>query len=134
MPSSLVKFSHEQERNGQKLFWSRVGPDGDQFPFRGAMAPTLPDEVYEQRVTKVADFRNCFFDVTKPDQNFLYLAIMERCFNGWFQLYHLERFWTDPHGVKTTCHYVEWVEYYMEDGTRTMFQASHNPMEFNGHG
>jgi hypothetical protein len=131
MPSSLVKFSAELERNGQNLYWSRAGEDG--VPFRGKQAPMLPDPVYEERVTKVADYRNSFFDVGDPAQNAQFLAIMDRCLNGWFHLMHLERFWAGPDGRRTTYHYVEWAEYYMEDGTRTMYQPQ-SSMEFPGHG
>lgn len=118
MPSSLVKFSDRHDAGGgRKLFWSRSDVDG--LPYRGASPPFMTDEEFEAKAVRVADARNNFFDVSDPQQNKAYLDVLECCFNGWFQMIHLERFWR-----QSTCHYVEWVEYYMEDGTRTPF---HNP-------
>jgi hypothetical protein len=119
MPSSLVKFSNRTNSGGKKLFWDRV--DVDNLPFRGQFAPMYRDGEFEERTVKVADARNGFFDVTDPTSNKQYLDVLECCFNGWFQLVHLERFWQDPSGHRTRLHYVEWVEYYMEDGSRTPF-------------
>jgi hypothetical protein len=114
MPSSLVKFSNRTHSAGQRLWWGRSSVDG--LPFRGPTAPVLPEDEYEARVVKVSDFRNAFFDVTVPRENKLFCDVMECCGNGWFQLFYLERFWRG-----TTKHYVEWFEYYLEDGTRTPF-------------
>jgi len=120
MPSSLVKFANRtQAPNGQKLFWDRVGIDN--LPFRGAHAPMLTSEEFEDRAVRVADARNAFFDVMDPTQNKQYLDVVECVWNGWFRLVHLERFWVDEAGNRTTKHYVEWVEFYLEDGTRTPF-------------
>lgn len=111
-----MRFADRQSSGDRRLFWDRVGQDG--LPFRGATAPFLTDEEYESRVVTVADARNAMFDTTVKEQNQQYLDVMECCLNGWFRLLHIERFWTGPDGKKTTRHYVEWVEYYKEDGTR----------------
>lgn len=113
MPSSLIKFSNwSKSSDGQNVFWSRASVDG--IPFRGEQAPMFTDDEFDSRTVRVADARNAFFDVNDEKQNKKYLEVLECCFNQWFQLIHLERFWNN-----TTFHYVEWVEYYLEDGQRT---------------
>lgn len=125
-PSSLIKFSHRTSSGGKRLFWDRSGIDG--APFRGPSAPIMGEEEFESRSVRVADARNCFFDVARPEENKLYLEVIECCFNGWFQMIYLERFWRN-----STSHYVEWVEYYMEDGNRTPFLATGIAELANGH-
>lgn len=138
-PSSLVKFSNRVGSGGQKLFWDRVQAGADSLPFRGKFAPTYREDEFEERTVKVADARNGFFDVRDATSNKQYLDVMECCLNGWFKLVHLERFWVDPAGHRTSFHYVEWVEYYMEDGSRTPFhtpgvaELSHGQQDFSGH-
>jgi hypothetical protein len=112
--SSLIKFMNLQESNGQHLFWGRADVDG--IPFRGEHATVMREDEYAIRAVRVRDFRNAFFDTAKPVENKLYCDIMDRCVNGWFQLIHIERFWRG-----TGTHYVEWTEFYMEDGTRTPY-------------
>ncbi len=114
MANSLVKFSNKVRSGNQRLWWGRAEHDG--LPYRGAFAPLMPEAEYEQRVVRVADFRNNFFDVTDEGENRLYVEVMECCANGWFALHHIERFWRG-----TTRHYLEWLEYYLEDGTRTPY-------------
>lgn len=115
MTTSLVKFFDKTAApDGKKLFWSRAPLDG--VPFRGAHAPMFTEDEYETRVVRVADPKNDFFDVTVAAQNRAYLEVLDAVANGWFKLIYIERFWN-----QTTKHYVEWVEYYMEDGTRVPF-------------
>ncbi len=131
MPSSLIKFSNRTRSGNSNLWWQRSDVDG--LPFRGPYAPIMPEAEYEARVVRVADARNAFFDVSVPGQNKLYLDVLECCANGWFRLVHLERFWRE-----TTQHYVEWFEYYLEDGTRTPFanaqimELAHGQQDFLG--
>lgn len=108
MASSLLHFRHETESNGQPLHWHRADLDG--VPYRG-QPPAYSEGEFEARTARVTDARNAFFDLHKPEQNQRYLEVVERCCSGWYRLLHLERFWRG-----TTCHYVEWVEYYIEDG------------------
>lgn len=119
MPSSLVKFANKVKSGDQNVFWGRVHRDG--LPFRGPHAPMMGEDEYESKVVRVADYRNAFFNIFDPESNKLYLEVMECCFNRWFQLTHLERFWVDPDGRRTHYHYVEWTEYYLEDGSRTPY-------------
>ena len=121
MGSSLVKFANRTVRNGQRLWWHRADIDG--LPFRGADVPIMPEEEFQSRVVKLSDFRNGFFDIADPEQNKQYCDVMECIANGWFQLRHQVFFWQN-----TTKHYVEWLEYYMEDGSRTPF-APHGVIE-----
>jgi hypothetical protein len=123
MSNSLVKFAQrKQSSDGQRIFWNRAGIDG--LPFRGPAPPIMPEEEFESRVVRVADAQNNFFDVTDPVQNQKYLEVVDAICNGWFKLVHIERFWRE-----TTKHYVEWVEYYLEDGTRTPFSTQQQIIE-----
>ncbi len=122
MPTSLVRFSDRlQHSNGKKLYWNRVHTGSDPYPYRGPHAPMMTEDEYEAKVVRVADTRNGFFDVTDKAENALYLEVLECCFNGWFQLIHQERFWVDPSDHRTTLHYLEWAEWYLEDGSRTPY-------------
>lgn len=121
--SSLVEHAHHQKsRDGRNLYWARAGVDG--VPYRGEHPPDLTEAEYEQRVVRVVDTCNGFFDVLNKKQNKEYLEVMEAISNGWFQGIHIERFWRG-----TTQHYVEWNEYYMQDGSRTPYSAH---MELGG--
>lgn len=131
MPSSLIKYTNRTERNGQRLFWQRADVDG--FPFRGPHAPFIPEEEYEHRVVRVVDFKNGFFDITKPEENQAYCDVMEGIANGWFQLRHQTYFWNN-----STSHYIEWLEYFMEDGSRVpaltggVMEGVHGPANGTG--
>lgn len=122
MPSSLVKFANRASSGDQKLFWGRSDRDG--LPYRGPHAPMMTDDEFEGRAVRVADARNAFFDVFDPESNKQFLEVMECWYNGWFQVTFIERFWEGPDGKRTHYHYIEWVEYYMEDGSRTPYLSS----------
>jgi hypothetical protein len=110
-------FDRTVSRDGQRLFWERAHVDG--LPFRGMMPPLLTEDEFAERSVRVADARNGFFDTADEEQNRAYLQIVDACVNGWFQCLFIERFWNN-----TTKHYIEWVEFYLEDGTRTPFRAA----------
>jgi hypothetical protein len=131
MASSLLKYSDRNKASGKNLFWNRVATGADEIPYRGARAPLYREEEFEAKTIRVADARNAFFDVHDPAQNQSYLDIIECCFNGWFRLVHLERFWHNTAGQRTTLHYVEWVEFYLEDGSRTPYAVA-GSMELPG--
>lgn len=126
MASGLVRFADRVTSGKDKLSWQRVVAGADEYPYRG-VAPSLREDEYEARTVRVADFRNNFFDVGDAEANRQYRDVMECVANQWFHLIHLERFWVDPDGHRTTCHYVEWIEYYLEDGSRA--HAGTGPME-----
>lgn len=120
--TSLVKFFSQHSPTGHKagggpgdtankVYWGRADRDG--APFIGPYAPNMPEEEYEERVTRVAYPMNGFFDVTNPEENAQYLEVIDCCLNNWFQLIYLQRWWN-----RTTKHYVEWAAYYMQDGSR----------------
>lgn len=118
MSNSLIKYAGRSiSSGGKRLFWGRAGQDG--APYRGHYAPLMGDEEFEAKAVRICDARNAFFDVMNDEQNELYLSVLDRCMNGWFRLIHLERFYAG-----STKHYVEWAEYYMEDGNRTPFSTS----------
>lgn len=111
MPHSLVKYAQTQKKtaDGRQLFWGRAEQDG--LPFRGIQPPVMPDEEYESRAVRVADVKNGIFDVTIPEQNAEYVRVLDACMNGWYKCLHVERFVN-----KEPKHYIEWAEFYMEDG------------------
>lgn len=112
--TSLAKFSNRRSHGGQQLHWGRAGQDG--APFRGAL-PHLTEEEYEQRVIRVGDPKLAFFDVTKEDAIKAYLDVVDGIVNHWFELVFVQRFWKmDP-----PTHYVEWIEYFYEDGARAPY-------------
>lgn len=121
--SSLIKFANRTTSDGRKLFWDRADLDG--YPFRGAAAPMLTQDEWDEKVVRVADPRNGFFEVTESQQNAEFLHVLDGIANGWFQLIHIQRFVNE-----TMKHYVEWVEFYLEDGTRTPFMSP-GVMELN---
>ncbi len=112
--SSLAKFSNRRSHGGQQLHWNRADRDG--APFRGNM-PFLTEEEYDQRVVRVGDPKLAFFDMSKEDQVKAYLDVVDGIVNHWFELVFIQRFWkTDP-----PTHYVEWIEYFYEDGQRAPY-------------
>ena len=131
-PSSLVKFSNRQKSGGRSLFWGRSDVDG--LPFRGTNPPSYTEEEFEERTVRVRDFRNSFFDISNPEDNKTFCDVMDCIANGWFQLVHIDRFWKG-----STKHYVEWLEFYLEDGSRTPFvspaimELANGQQNLNGH-
>jgi hypothetical protein len=115
--SSLVKFySSKSKSGGDKVYMGRVAVDG--VPFRGTSPPFMTEDEFEQRTVKVSDFRNAFFDVNEEADNRAYREVWECCLNGWFKPLCLIRFWQG-----TTKHYMEWVEFYLEDGSRAPYMT-----------
>jgi len=118
--SSLVKFRNQIDGgNRGMLFWGRAVVDG--LPFRGPQAPMLRQEEYEARVVRVADPQNGTFKTWVQGENDAYRKVMDMILNGWAQCIFVER-WrdaeTDRHVV-----YIEWAQYYMEDGAPTSLQS-----------
>lgn len=115
-PTSLIKFANRVTHpSGNHIYWERAAQDG--APFRGPIAPLFTEEEWDRRVVKVADAKNAFYDTQIAEENKRFLEVIETIANGWCQLLHLERFWQG-----TTKHYIEWLEYYMEDGHRTPYR------------
>jgi hypothetical protein len=118
MSNSLVKFTNRKDGNGRgQLFWNRADLDG--LPFRGEQAPLLRTEEYEERVVRVADPKNGTFYTGDPDQNAAYLKVLDGVSNSWYQLLFIERWRND--GDKHHHVYVEWLEYFLEDGKPASF-------------
>ena len=119
MTNSLVKFTNRKDGNGRgELFWGREGVDG--LPFRGQAAPSYREEEFEERIVRVADPKNGTFYTGDEEQNKAYLKIMDGITNGWFQMIFIDR-WRDE-GDTNHRIYMEWVEYFLEDGTGTPYQ------------
>jgi len=113
MSNSLVKFTHKKDGNGRgNLYWGRADVDG--LPFRGHTPPSLRQEEFEERVVRVADPKNGTFYTGNEEENADYLKVMDGVTNGWFHLIFIDRWRED--GDKKHYVYLEWVEYYLEDG------------------
>ncbi len=120
MSSSLVRFMNRQkDAAGNPLHWGRATLDG--APFRGP-APMLMGEEFEDRVTKVADPHAEKFNITVPEQKKGYLTVLDGAANGWFQILYIRRPGEYDPADKNIA-YVEWLEYYMEDGNRAPFMS-----------
>jgi hypothetical protein len=128
MGTSLIKFANRTVSQGKSVYWNRIERDG--APFRGTGASLLTEEEYQEKVVRIADFQFGYFDTLIPEEGVRFREVMDAICNSWFKLIHIDRFW---HG--TTSHYVEWAEFYMEDGTQTAYThgsplagvASHGP-------
>jgi hypothetical protein len=123
---SLVKFSNRTQHNGQRIHWGRSGEDG--LPFRGQQAPMYTQEEWEEKTVKVADPHNGHFDTSDPEQNKKYLEVLDGITNGWFQCIYIKRQY-DPEQKMV---YVEWVEYFLEDGNRAPFMTAGQMELLNG--
>ena len=118
MSNSLVKFTNQKDGNGRgKLFWGRADLDG--LPFRGQTAPAFRQEEFDERVVRVADPKNGTFYTGDEKENAAYLKVMDGVANNWYHLLYIDR-WREE-GDKKHHIYVEWVEYYLEDGSPTQY-------------
>lgn len=118
--SRLIKFANEKDGNGRgPLHWGRVDIDG--LPFRGANPPLLREEEYEDRLVKVADPKNGTFYTGDAEQNKAYLRVLDGISNSWYQLIHIDRWRNDGDNYHYV--YVEWVEFFLEDGKPTPFNT-----------
>lgn len=108
-PTSLVRFMHERtDSRGKPIYWGRAGIDG--APFRGT-PPLLKEEEMEARLVRTGDPQNGIFDLSDDRQNATYLTILDKVVNGRAQLLSPRHFIDG--GTKV---YIEWVEWFMEDG------------------
>lgn len=113
--TSLVKFANRKtSTDGRPLHWSRADTDG--APFRGTM-PFMTEDEYEQKVVRVGDPKVAFFDMTDPDARKAYLDVVDGIVNKWYELVFIQRFLS----MEPPLHYVEWIEYFYEDGTRAPY-------------
>lgn len=116
--SNLARFGDRSERHGQQLQWNRVDRDG--APFLGHM-PLVTEEEYEERAVRTRIPDNGHFDTTDPERNRAYLEILEAIVNGWYELLYIDR-------ERAPVIYIEWVEYYMTDGTPSRSPPRMGPM------
>ena len=113
MPNQLIKFINRTDGGDRgKVYWGRAGVDG--LPFRGENPPLMREEEFQDRLVKVADAKNSTFYTGEEEDNKKYLSVMDGVSNGWFHLVFVERWREDKdkhHHI-----YMEWLEYYLEDG------------------
>jgi hypothetical protein len=119
--TSLVKFFSETKGNGRgPIHWGRAGEDG--APFRGDVPTGMTEDEFSQRLAKVADSKNGTFDTSKSDENKAYLHILDKITNQWADCLFVDRRFDENTGHWLV--YIEWVEYYMEDGTAAAAQSA----------
>lgn len=128
--SSLIKFMNQVDGGERgRLHWNRADVDG--APYRGHFPITGTAEELEQRLTRVSDSHNRIFDTSDPRENKEYMAVMDKITNGWAQCLHrhhehlVEKIKGTDGIVRTRLRviiYVEWSEYYMEDGKPNLAQ------------
>ncbi len=115
--TGLIKYMNQT--NGGKrgsLHWGRADIDG--APFRGELPPMLPEEELDERLVRIADPRNRVFDLSDPTDNAAYLEAVDKIVNKWGHLMYIKRVVTrnkKTDAIKVRV-YMEWVEFYMEDG------------------
>jgi len=110
MAGSIDDFFNNRSRHGgKKVFTNRIGDDG--VPFRGFQPPNLREDEYDQRVVRVAEPRVEEFDMTQSKDKQRYLTVLKGAAEGYFRIIFLDRFHKG-----STKHYVEWIEFYNEDG------------------
>lgn len=114
---SLVKYlgnSGSPENPRGKTFWGRADIDG--YPFRSPNPLSYTEEEFQAKAVRVADAKNGFFDLSDPDQNTRYLEVIDRHANGWYKLIWREHHYDEANQKMRV--YVEWLEFFMEDGTQ----------------
>src|SRR4029077_2242835 len=67
---SLAKFSNRHIHRGKRLHWARAEEDG--LPYRGAFAPMMTSDEFEERTVKVADPHAETFDLSKAEHKAVY--------------------------------------------------------------
>lgn len=82
----------------------------------------LREEEYEQKVTKVGDPKVEILDMSDKDQKAKYQEILSKVVNGWAQVLHIDR-QADKDKPGGWFVYIEYVLYFMEDGSPEAAQA-----------
>lgn len=93
MPSFLKYLDETQPLNGRgRLYWTRSDLDG--LPLRiSGPPPLLTEEEWEWRTEIVLDFQARFFHLHDPAQMQEYIQVMDRHYNGWYQVVKREFRW-----------------------------------------
>lgn len=129
--TSLVKYMNDQNGGGRgRVHWHRAAQDG--LPFRGQIDPMMREEEFEDRLVEVQDAKNGIFNVNDPDQNAIYMAVMDRIANGHYQAIFIDRRFDEEN--KTWLVYIEWAEKFMEDGHPTAAAQQHTSPRMTTHG
>lgn len=115
MSSSLLKFIGDRGDNQRgQLHWGRADLDGAPFRARNGVVPLLRNDEMDERLVRIADPRNGLFYTGDPEENAKYLKVMDGIANNWYQQVYIKR-WRKK-GNDHPHVYIEWLEYYMEDG------------------
>ena len=116
-----MSFLKQQQQNGNgdprgSLFWKRAGIDG--APFRGATAPILKEEEFEEIVERVWDTKFGTFDTSNPSQLIMgrtLQEIMDGKMAGLYEILHRDHRWAkDDNDLPVMYQYIEWSEPHME--------------------
>lgn len=131
MGSGLIKFASRVQDGGERgnLYWKRALQDG--APYRGRTPPNYTQEEFENNTVRVADPKNGTFYTGDPKQNVAYLDVLDKISNGWGALVWVERRYVKPDDPYYTVS-IEWLEYFLEDGTPTQQGIAHGQQNIPG--
>lgn len=129
MTTNIMKFANRTDGgDGRRLYWARAVQDG--APFRGRTPPQFTQEEFEDKTVRVFDAKNGTFDTGVAEENANYLYVLDMIANRMAGEVCIRR-WR-PKGAKHHLVYIEWVEYYLEDGTPTQGAIGHGPPQVSG--
>lgn len=121
MPAtSLAQYmGQKQTASGDPLHWGRADIDG--VPFRGKSLPAMSEAEMETRLRKVADPQVKVFDMTKPEDVKEYQQVLGKITAQWATCIFVDRQFVEAE--KKWLVYLEWADWYMQDGAPMHSQA-----------
>lgn len=127
--TSMLKFANRTDGGGgRRLYWGRAVQDG--APYRGQAPPQLTQEEFEEKTVRIFDAKNGTFNTGNKEENAEYLSVLDLIANRMAGQVYIRR-WR-PKDAKHMVVYIEWVEYYLEDGTPTQGVIGHGQPQVAG--
>lgn len=99
------------------------------MPFRGPTAPLLKRDELIDHVQIHRDFRHKKFDLSDSEQDKQFEHVMDRCINGWYKLYYIDRRWSEE--KQNYIVYLEWSQQYGELAPTAPIEARSQNNEFS---
>ena len=100
------------DSRGVPLHWGRSDIDG--LPFRGAEVPMYTEDEFEQRCRPVGEPNCRLFEVTDPQQQAEYLAVLRSIVNGRASALHRSAPTVEA-ATRRVFVYLEWVDNFIQD-------------------
>lgn len=110
MPSFLKYLDERCTPNGRgRLYWMRSDLDGLPIRAEGPL-PLLTEEEWERKTEIVNDFQARMFHLHDPKQLEEYVQVMDRHYNGWYQVVRRDYRWRiTQEGEWGLTVYLEWL-------------------------